>query len=1607
MLYLNNTLLTSELIIEAFRQEVLGGAPPASSRAPSPLNKLKDKLKANFFNELTGCDLLLLAEPSQDTDLTALPKKTPLLLKQGDKYFIGRSEGNQWLFTELDAEAIEEALLEFPSVGDTPCQLTYHTKFQRLMNHIQVQESQINMNKKPSDSNVLEVLATDSRFKSEYPCLKYILTRIFSLTDADDKTDAFHQLEDSHLVDWTSPGWSAEYKKLNTQYGYFDGLDEEKTVSLHALFNALASACRTMIVLFEKNNNYKDTLAYEYAYKLMALLLDPDDLKPSEKLFDKISKETYKLLSTLDSKNGKPFHDALLVSLYLPSACDIADRKGWMKLIKQEGIKAFHFLSMAKKIEKKIAELETSLVQEGVPPLRAPKTLTEAQEISKHLLYSRAHENLAFADICYAHHVKEKCVNRCLDYLASGWPKKHEDSIPNVMVLGEDEASGFVWVKLPVNDRRALILGEITMCCQSIGGDSEACVKDAVSRSDNGLYVLLRQRSGRRPAPLIDEQINYANFDIVGQAYAWKSTTGNLCLDSIECLNSVPTPVIKRILTDFSTQVLRDNKDIKRINVGCGGKTPSGLFDESPISEKMKQGTPYYDSATQYCIRRTPHRFNESQMAAVLSLLDGCSVEFKNDILYLGDYITDKDTFVEQLGELHQRNPSFAHEFTHAAMELLLSLNNNPTVEDLQPVDFDALDRLGPEERVAYLAKVSTAGLLWRAIHQPANFARALPYIPPHEFFDVVKAFNNTITSLRDYVTDKDAFVVRLNGLIRQTPALVQEFTPASMELLLSLNQNPTLDDLEPIDFDALDRMNIGQRAAYLASVSTARLLWRTAYNPDNLIRALPYIPKDELFAVVQLMKLYGRDSPMSNWSPTQRNIVYHAVKDRLHELINSAEDFKWMMCILAPEQCAVVCHGIKHRLQDIMTAYDLSQSLAFYAEREKRAAISESLAEQLSYLIHSTYDYHWGTMFLDDSGKEVVYAAIKHQIAAWIKSEVNFDEMLKSFYSDSRKTAFCVDMVDKLPTEIARQRRVFEAMMKYLPEEQRATFCQLHKTTFLNSIQSVKDFTDGMRRFPKEQRASIYEEIEDKLIPMIHSADDFFSARQTLEQVQRTELYEALKDKLPAMLEQKMAQQEFGQDLLYLPHDPKKEVTAPQKLSTIINQLLVTELMELLPAIRTMIGSVFTSFPVCQEVFSSLGIYNLEKRQLIYEVIQDVLIAAITTVDSYNYALNGLSLEQGLSLYESLKGTMPDILPPEAITRIASVDEFTSIVEKFSPKRQVAFYEEWKGRLPGLIQSSYDLSKIRRHLPEEQRIDLYRSIHLPTLITNVEHYSTLIGGASYNFISSTMESQIPSTERAFIYEAMESYLPGFVQSSYAFKCMMQALSLDKKQTEFHDVMKAKLPSLIDSHNDFLNVMEYLTEEQRTEVYEQVKDKLHELIRDCYHFYYATKVLTEAQRTELFLEQRSKWLDKIHTTNDFCQLSDRLPKEYHPSLWEAKCMNNISAHINATVSGIDCKPLARALLTRCEEIKNQLDALFQSINHPRSPSAPGFFENKRSIERLIDALSSLDSLWLDKINTALELKLSAEQLSNFSAVKIALINYSAEVHRPATGDYKY
>ncbi len=247
------------------------------------------------------------------------------------------------------------------------------------------------------------------------------------------------------------------------------------------------------------------------------------------------------------------------------------------------------------------------------------------------------------------------------------------DSIPDVQITGKEQAEGLYWVKLPVNDKRALILGDITSCCQSIGRHSEQCVKDAVTLTDNGLYVLLKKRRKDAHAVITGREINDHDFKIVGQSYVWKSMNGNLCLDSIESLSDeVSTDSLRSILSSFASKLLQDNPDIKCITLGAGGKTPEHLFSRTFITEKIRYGYQYSDSFCQYCIAKTPFdNLDIEQRTKLDNLLDPYPKYIKDVINYSSFYAENTAFFVEQL------------ENISAFIELLRSLGTTfPELED-------------------------------------------------------------------------------------------------------------------------------------------------------------------------------------------------------------------------------------------------------------------------------------------------------------------------------------------------------------------------------------------------------------------------------------------------------------------------------------------------------------------------------------------------------------------------------------------------------------------------------------------------------------------------------------------------------------------------------------------------------------------------------------------------------------------------------------------------------------------------------------------------------------------------------------------------------------
>jgi ankyrin repeat protein len=432
------------------------------------------------------------------------------------------------------------------------------------------------------------------------------LSRTLEIIDALDSTDetslkiVTEQLE-SMPPDWNAYGSNAYFERLNARLGYFK--PPADLLALNNLFNALAIACRASIVILEGNETVSDADVYDAAYAMMAFCIKENQAAP--KLED-LMKSVNRILESRDKRTTKPLQDVFL-HVNLPISSEIKDRNGWFNLIQKEGARALPFFIEASKIQGKTKEN------------KAPQTIRDALAAAALVKYARGAKDPDFATLCYSYDRPgqdedaenggrlEAVFNKSLDFMATGWPKKTMDTLPNLTVKG-DAAAGYYWVKLPPSDKRALILGKITDCCQSMGGHSEQCVKDGVSLEDNGFYVLLKHKRGDGSKPTDgDGRIHYDNFQIIGQSYAWKSREGDLCLDSIECLsNSIPNDVLKHLITGFAQQVLATDSTIRRVHIGQGGKTPKDLFPETNTALQMKQGVMYNDAQTQYVIAESP-----------------------------------------------------------------------------------------------------------------------------------------------------------------------------------------------------------------------------------------------------------------------------------------------------------------------------------------------------------------------------------------------------------------------------------------------------------------------------------------------------------------------------------------------------------------------------------------------------------------------------------------------------------------------------------------------------------------------------------------------------------------------------------------------------------------------------------------------------------------------------------------------------------------------------------------------------------------------------------------------------------------------------------------
>lgn len=438
--------------------------------------------------------------------------------------------------------------------------------------------------------------------------------------------------------------------------------------------------CKLVADYFEKNNDEYDSVARLHAFKI-ALLFSKPSLKETIEAFSSyIKTHNY-------SHAAKPAHDALLYPEIDPedrSYWKLDSLPFWQQHIYKKGIVAAKLFKLAIAIE---AKLE-----------RSPKDFQEAVNTVKMITYANASLYPELADLCISYFIDENTFDRCLEIEKN---RKTEDNLPEVIIDSETYCGypGYYLIKLPIDDPRAYILGHITKCCQSIGAHSEKCVIDGITLKNNGFYVLLKAKNKSESHSLFqaNKKIDYLHYTIIGQGYAWLSSTGNLTFDSWENLHQGDNDIIFNLLTAFAEQVTKKG-NILRVTIGKGGKTPKKFKERGIASppEKILEGHQYPDSHEQYIVYSNKEKIEKLRHKLLNLLLR----ESKKPNEYLHRFV-DK-IVLHSYQDFELLFALFEHQYAHDFI-----INGSCKTDDEDPNYFILLlDKINEKEKIKLIKEI-------------------------------------------------------------------------------------------------------------------------------------------------------------------------------------------------------------------------------------------------------------------------------------------------------------------------------------------------------------------------------------------------------------------------------------------------------------------------------------------------------------------------------------------------------------------------------------------------------------------------------------------------------------------------------------------------------------------------------------------------------------------------------------------------------------------------------------------------------------------------------------------------------------------------------------
>lgn len=229
----------------------------------------------------------------------------------------------------------------------------------------------------------------------------------------------------------------------------------------------------------------------------------------------------------------------------------------------------------------------TSLINKGIESLEKKDRFTirdiDALIDAGRMLNQKSSEGMdlfgeiTFQDIAWLKKadIQDQTMNRLIKLFTETKNKKVKDIPILSKKVGEYE-----YEVLQKNDIRGLIVGNLSHCCQKIGGIGNDCVYYGARNENSTFFIVTKDGT------------------LIAQSWVWYKN-GQITFDSVECVSHAYGAGVMECYKDYAKQAIKEN-GIEKITIGAYGRT--GLYNLFPLCNNVEHVDIYSDARTQYCI---------------------------------------------------------------------------------------------------------------------------------------------------------------------------------------------------------------------------------------------------------------------------------------------------------------------------------------------------------------------------------------------------------------------------------------------------------------------------------------------------------------------------------------------------------------------------------------------------------------------------------------------------------------------------------------------------------------------------------------------------------------------------------------------------------------------------------------------------------------------------------------------------------------------------------------------------------------------------------------------------------------------------------------------